>query len=141
MTMIPEGVSISDWNGALARQDWKAMLTYLRLAHAEGKPNAARLALSICAVSGIVMPPWLANLVKTALVTSGRGVPDEVFGMGSEARRKAWRKEHLSNRHAAIEQDHEFLKSAGMKGVTPYLADLYSTSTKNVEKIVKKTKK
>ena len=122
-------------------RDWSATLRQLHFSHLDGDPDAARKALEVCAVTCLPMPPWLAEIVKRALVKSDRGEADDVLGMGSEKARVRLRKRYLGRRNTAIAQDHDYLRQEGERDVTEHLARLHKLSPKTIEKAIAKTKR
>ncbi len=123
-----------------APDHWQRMLTRLRIAHADRTPHAARDALRICAAQGIVMPRWLADLVEQAIVSSRRGIADDVFGIGNGALLMRWRRQHKAAWHDEIREAKKLWQAVGIKHVNEFLVGGFHTSGKNIEKITNRRK-
>lgn len=93
-----------------SRYDWPRRLEELQFAHLRGDGDAARTALSVCAVTGLPMPRWLAEIVLGALGKLGCGEEDTALGLGSEATRVRLGKRHRERRDEGIAQAYKFYR-------------------------------
>jgi hypothetical protein len=90
--------------------DWHEKLEQLRVAHAEGNPDAARKALRVCAVAGLPLPRWLAMIVMRAVGTFEVGKEDTVLGFGSESMRVRLGKRYRKARGEELQRTYRFYR-------------------------------